>query len=95
MPISTGHRVIRSCVAQVDEERPPPPPVATTGSIQESDTEMVVLTPDYDKTRFRLTLEPIMMLLLLGFNISSELFLFFQNRCPLKVFVDWYKLLYL
>lgn len=58
------------------------PPIATAGSIQEpeKDSELVVFTPHIE-TKFRFTLEPIMMFLLLGFNVNSECFLL----CTLKI----------
>ena len=55
------------------------PVAALTGNIQESDEvdrdsgAVEVLEPG-DKIKFRLTLEPIMLLLLLGVNVSSECF---------------------
>lgn len=47
--------------------------VLAIGNIQESeaDDELSVFTPG-PKNKFRLTLEPIMMLLLLGVTINSE-----------------------
>lgn len=48
------------------------------GSIQEpeKDNGLVVVTPNID-TKFKLTLEPTMMFLLLGVNISSKCYNYF------------------
>jgi len=56
--------------------------VALDGSIQEQEKysgAVEVLKPE-DKTKFRLTLEPIMMLLLLGVNVSSKSFVILLIR---------------
>lgn len=50
--------------------------VSTIGSIQEPEKNIKVADSDPNsEVKFKLTLEPTMMLLLLGVNVSSELYL--------------------
>lgn len=54
------------------------------GSIQEPEmtsSDAVQVAQPNDKTKFRLTLEPIMMLLLMGVNVSSECLVIFDPTC--------------
>jgi len=53
-------------------QEPEPEPEPKPEPEPETDSGVVQVVEPSDKTTFRLTLEPIMMLLLLGVNVSSE-----------------------